>query len=120
MLCQDRYGLFTCPRRLYLNACRSASTSSTRKPEATLKQERFVQGMKKLDTWYKPATKPVKNLSHRCALLRREGALAARARPGLFAGFLGIFSYVIVYSLSKVQLIPKNHPYLYESMSDEH
>lgn len=39
---------------------------------------------------------------------------------GIFAGFLGIFSYVVAYSLSKVPLIPKNHPYLYESMADEH
>ena len=63
----------------------------TRKPEAILEQERSVQGMKESGTWYKPGTQPVKNLSHRCALLRREGALAARARPGLFAGFLGIY-----------------------------
>jgi len=39
---------------------------------------------------------------------------------GIFAGFLGVFSLAVGYSLSKVPLIAKNHPYLQESMPEKH
>ena len=39
---------------------------------------------------------------------------------GIFLGFLGIFSFVVAWSLSKVPVIAKNHPYLAESMPAEH
>jgi len=36
---------------------------------------------------------------------------------GSFAGFLGLFALVVVYSLRKAPLLQKNHPYLEESMN---
>ncbi len=39
---------------------------------------------------------------------------------GTFVGFLGLFGLVVGYSLSKMPLIPKNHPYLLESTHDDH
>ena len=35
---------------------------------------------------------------------------------GIFLGFLGIFIFVVTRSLSKANIIPKNHPYLEESL----
>ena len=35
---------------------------------------------------------------------------------GSFLGFLGLFAYVVAYSLSKIPLLQKNHPYLEECM----
>jgi hypothetical protein len=35
---------------------------------------------------------------------------------GTFAGFAGLFLLIVGYSLSKANLIPKNHPYLEESL----
>ena len=35
---------------------------------------------------------------------------------GSFIGFIGLFALVVAYSLSKVPLLQKNHPYLEESM----
>ncbi len=35
---------------------------------------------------------------------------------GVFLGFLGLFSFVVARSLSKANLIPKNHPFLQESI----
>jgi len=39
---------------------------------------------------------------------------------GTFIGSLGLFALVVGMSLSKLPLIPKNHPYLNESITDEH
>jgi len=39
---------------------------------------------------------------------------------GTFIGFAGLFGLVTGYSLSKMPLIPKNHPYLLESTTEEH
>ncbi len=35
---------------------------------------------------------------------------------GTFIGFIGIFAYLMLNSLSKAPLVPKNHPYLEESL----
>jgi len=39
---------------------------------------------------------------------------------GTFIGSLGLFALVVGMSLSKLPLIPKNHPYLIESTTEEH
>ncbi len=39
---------------------------------------------------------------------------------GTFIGSLGLFALVVGMSLSKMPLIPKNHPYLIESTTEEH
>jgi len=36
---------------------------------------------------------------------------------GIFAGFAGLFIFIVSRSLSRMPLIPKNHPYLGESMN---
>jgi len=36
---------------------------------------------------------------------------------GCFAGFLGLFSLVTARTLEKASLVPKNHPYLEESLA---
>jgi len=36
---------------------------------------------------------------------------------GVFLGYLGAFSWVVAWSLTKMNLVPKNHPYLIESLS---
>ncbi len=38
---------------------------------------------------------------------------------GLFLGFFGIFLWLVLYSLTKADLLPKNHPYLNESFNYE-
>ena len=35
---------------------------------------------------------------------------------GLFLGFAGLFALVVAITLSKANLIPRNHPYLEESL----
>ncbi len=35
---------------------------------------------------------------------------------GTFAGFIGLFGYVVAWSLSKAPLVPKHHPYLEECL----
>ena len=35
---------------------------------------------------------------------------------GMFVGYVGLFALVITYSLKKIPLIAKNHPYLEECM----
>ncbi len=37
---------------------------------------------------------------------------------GTFLGYLGIFGWVIAWSLTKVPLVPKNHPYMSESLDN--
>ena len=36
---------------------------------------------------------------------------------GMFAGFAGLFVLVIALGLSRIPLVPKNHPYLKESIN---
>ena len=36
---------------------------------------------------------------------------------GTFAGFAGLFILIVSHALSRVPLIPKNHPYLAESLN---
>jgi len=36
---------------------------------------------------------------------------------GIFLGYLGLFTLVVLNALSKVSLVPKNHPYLEESLN---
>lgn len=36
---------------------------------------------------------------------------------GIFLGYLGVFGWVVGWSLTKIRLVPKNHPYLIESLS---
>lgn len=36
---------------------------------------------------------------------------------GVFLGYLGVFGWVVAWSLTKMKLVPKNHPYLIESIS---
>ena len=38
---------------------------------------------------------------------------------GLTIGFIGILLWVVLYSLTKAKLLPKNHPYLQESFHYE-
>lgn len=35
---------------------------------------------------------------------------------GTFVGFAGLFAYIVAYYLSKASLVPRNHPYLEESL----
>jgi hypothetical protein len=35
---------------------------------------------------------------------------------GSYLGFLGIFAFIVMQALSKAPVIPKNHPYLMESL----
>jgi hypothetical protein len=37
---------------------------------------------------------------------------------GTFMGYLGIFVTVVVWSLKRITLVPKKHPYLIESIKD--
>lgn len=37
---------------------------------------------------------------------------------GTFLGYLGIFIFVVVWSLKRITIVPKNHPYLIESLKD--
>jgi len=37
---------------------------------------------------------------------------------GIYLGFLGLFLFIVSKGLSKIPLIPKNHPYLNESIED--
>ena len=39
---------------------------------------------------------------------------------GTFLGSAGLFALVVGYSLTKIPIIPKNHPYLMESTADDH
>lgn len=39
---------------------------------------------------------------------------------GSFIGFTGLFTWVIAYSLSKMRIVPKNHPYMEESLHNQH
>ncbi len=39
---------------------------------------------------------------------------------GSFIGYFGLFAFVVATALSKANLIPKKHPYLMESLHDEH
>ncbi len=39
---------------------------------------------------------------------------------GSFLGFAGLFALVVAWSLSRITLIPKNHPYMQESIEDGH
>lgn len=39
---------------------------------------------------------------------------------GSFIGFAGLFALVVAWSLSRITLVPKNHPYLQESIEDGH
>ena len=39
---------------------------------------------------------------------------------GSFIGFSGLFALVVAWSLTKAPLIPKNHPYMQESIEDGH
>ena len=39
---------------------------------------------------------------------------------GSFLGFAGLFALVVAWSLTKAPLIPKNHPYMQESIEDGH
>ncbi|MCF6341668.1 MAG: hypothetical protein L3J31_02535 [Bacteroidales bacterium] len=39
---------------------------------------------------------------------------------GTFLGFAGVFALVIAWSLTKAPLVPRNHPYLQESIEDGH
>ena len=39
---------------------------------------------------------------------------------GSFIGFAGLFALVVAWSLTKAPLIPKNHPYMQESIEDGH
>lgn len=36
---------------------------------------------------------------------------------GVFLGYIGVFSWVVGWSLTRINLVPKNHPYLVESLS---
>jgi len=36
---------------------------------------------------------------------------------GIFIGYTGLFSLVVASALSKINLIPRNHPYLEESLN---
>lgn len=36
---------------------------------------------------------------------------------GIFLGYIGVFGWVVGWSLTKMRLVPKNHPYLVESLS---
>jgi hypothetical protein len=38
---------------------------------------------------------------------------------GMFIGFLGLFLYVVLNALTKASLLPKNHPYVQESLHHE-
>ncbi len=38
---------------------------------------------------------------------------------GSFIGYTGLFAAVVVYALSKMRLVPKNHPYMDESIHHE-
>jgi len=35
---------------------------------------------------------------------------------GTFLGYAGVFALVVAWSLARIPLVPKNHPYLIESM----
>jgi hypothetical protein len=39
---------------------------------------------------------------------------------GTFVGSLGLFALIVGMSLAKIPIIPKNHPYLIESTTEEH
>ncbi len=39
---------------------------------------------------------------------------------GSFIGYMGLFAFVVATVLSKANLIPKHHPYLMESLHDDH
>jgi hypothetical protein len=39
---------------------------------------------------------------------------------GSFIGYFGLFAFVVATALSKANLIPKKHPYLMESLHDDH
>ncbi|MBN3034280.1 MAG: hypothetical protein JW861_01740 [Bacteroidales bacterium] len=45
-----------------------------------------------------------------------EGLRIGFLEAGLFLGFAGLFIFVFAWTLSKAPLIPKNHPYLTESL----
>ncbi len=53
---------------------------------------------------------PSLNLKHSITLIE----------VGTFIGFAGLFGLVVGTSLSKMPIIPKNHPYLSESLHDDH
>jgi hypothetical protein len=36
---------------------------------------------------------------------------------GTFLGYAGLFSFIVATTLSKAKIIPKNHPYLEESLN---
>ena len=37
---------------------------------------------------------------------------------GTFLGFIGLYIFVVVWSLKRITIVPKNHPYLIESIKD--